>query len=174
MTPGAGAGARRLAALALAAAVALSAQGAAAERPGRVGFLSEGLPEGGPRRQRLLTGNELEHCVLLERDINAGAAAMEVEESWIAARRAELESLGQEIDGRAGRVDRTSKPALRHHNDLVYRQRSLADEFNARLPAFNARVQRHNARMAAFNGECAAKPFAAAAMRAVRARLLLP
>jgi hypothetical protein len=165
---------RRLLLLTFAAIVAApAAPRAAPARRGRVGFANPGLPGRGPYGSGILDQNDLERCVKMEGEINAGAAAIDTEEASVNARRGELERLTREIEQSAARVDRSSPAAVSRHNKLVEQQRTAANEFNAGLPAFNARVERHNKRMDAFDSGCAAHRFYEADMRAVRARLML-
>jgi hypothetical protein len=164
---------RRLLLAGLAAALALAASQAVAQG-GRVRFYGAALPGSGDAYgSGVMNQNDLEHCVRLEHEINAGAGAMEAEEARIAAGRAEIEGLNREIEQSAARLDRNNRPAVKRHDALVERQRAAAADFNARLPAFNARARRHNARMNEFNTGCAANRFYEADMRAVRTRLML-
>jgi hypothetical protein len=119
----------------------------------------------------VLTQDQLEQCIRLERDINTRADSVDAEEAALNARQAEIERLGMEIDLRAGRVDRYSQVSVDNYNRLVMQHRSKVGDFNARLPAFNARVEAHNAQVGEFNAICAQRRYYQSDMQAVRSKL---
>jgi hypothetical protein len=164
---------RRLLLLGLAAALAIPAPRAALARAGRVRFQGVALPERGPYGAGAMTQADLERCVMLEREINSGADAIEAEGAAIGARKAKLGRQSRAVAGRAARADLDDEATVQRHNRSVQRQRSAANDFDARLPAFNARADRHEARVADFNAGCAGNRYHQDGMRTVRARLLL-
>jgi hypothetical protein len=121
--------------------IALTSTSAVARRRGGVRFSGRGLSGGGPYRPGILTQSDLERCLLMERDINRTADAIERQESML----------------RTTYVDQYSAQSVNSYNMRVNTLNSAIDGFNQSIDNFNQL--------------CANKQYYENDMTAVRARI---
>lgn len=133
----------------------------------RGGYIAGRGTHSGP----VMSQSELERCVRLERDINAGADQIDVEERRINARSEEIERYGAEISLRKTLLNRYNQASVDSYNGMVNQHRAMVLDYNVSLPTFNARVEAHKTQVGEFNGYCAQKSYSDSDMQAVRSRL---
>jgi hypothetical protein len=121
--------------------IASASTDAVARRRGGVRFSGRGLSGSGSYRPGILTQSDLERCLLMERDINRTADAIERQESML----------------RTTYVDQYSAQSVNSYNMRVNTLNSAIDGFNQSIDNFNQL--------------CANKQYYENDMTAVRARI---